>query len=400
MAQQSLQSTIVGSMKNSPVEVARSQFAETFETSDTPTVALAPGRVNLIGEHTDYNDGFVLPMAIDRGVAVAFAQRNDGLLRAHSVDFGETRTAELSKLQLRGVSEWFDYVAAVVWVMRDEGMKPRGLDMVIAGDIPIGAGLSSSAAVEMAVARALNFASTEDWEPVRMATICQRAENEYVGVNCGIMDQFAASACEAGSALLLDCKTLGHSLVPIPSAATFVVMDTGVRRTLATSEYNARRASCEAAVERLRRSNPEVTSLRDVDARALSAAADSMDKTVLDRAMHVVNEIQRPPRMAEALIAADLDSAGMLMNESHASLRDLYEVSCDELDCITAIAREHNGCYGARMTGAGFGGCAIALVAHEHADRFVVDTAEAYSVEAEPTGTMYICRPSAGATIV
>ena len=383
-----------------PVEVARSQFIETFSASGSPTVVLAPGRVNLIGEHTDYNDGFVLPMAIDRGVAVAFSPRDDSVVQVFSVAFGETRSADIAKLRPLGRAEWFDYVAAVVWAMRDVGMKLTGIDMAVAGDVPVGAGLASSAAVEMAVARAMCSAASEAWDPVSMATICQRAETEYVGVNCGIMDQFATSACETGSALLLDCRTLEYSLIPIPPGATFVVMDTGVRRTLAASEYNDRRSSCETAVDVIRRSDSSVFSLRDVDGQLLESAGSSMDETVLRRATHVVSEILRPKLMADALNADDLKLAGKLMNESHASLRDLYEVSCSELDLITSIAREHEGCFGARMTGAGFGGCAIALVAKEQAKLFVAEVGDSYVDAGDVTGAMYICQPSAGAAVV
>ena len=383
-----------------PVDVARFQFAEMFTAAIPPVVALAPGRVNLIGEHTDYNDGYVLPMALDRGVAVAFAPRNDPVLRVCSAVFGETRAADIRELEPSGEAEWFDYVAAVVWAMREEGMGVGGIDVSVAGNVPVGAGLASSAALETAVARAMCHASSIKWDPVRMAGLCQRAENSYVGVNCGIMDQFAASVCAAGSALLLDCQTLEYSFVPIPCEAKFVVMDTGVRRSLITSEYNDRRRSCEAAVAAINRFDPHVHSLRDVDQPTLDSARQSLDAKAFRRAQHVVSEIHRPVQMADALRVGDLGLAGKLMDRSHASLRDLYEVSCPELDYITDLARGHAGCFGARMTGAGFGGCAVALVARDRVRQFVSDIAETYSAGGGKKGAMYVSRPSAGAAII
>ena len=203
-------------MEFTPAEVARTTFADVYDQDVLPNVAVAPGRVNLIGEHTDYNAGFVLPMAINAYVAVAFSARNDNLIRAHSAVFDETREGEIHELQAPGGNGWFDYVAAVAWAMCEAGVGITGVDITVAGNVPVGAGLASSAALEMAVARAISGASRIDWDPVRMASICQHGENSYVGVNCGIMDQFAASVCLAGSALLLDCRTLEHTMVPIP----------------------------------------------------------------------------------------------------------------------------------------------------------------------------------------
>lgn len=387
-------------MSAAPADLACAAFSDVFNHHVVPDVAVAPGRVNLIGEHTDYNSGFVLPMAIDANVAVAFASRADKKIRAHSVAFDETWVGEIHELRAPGGNCWFDYVAAVAWAMREAGFGTTGVDIAIAGDVPVGAGLASSAALEMAVARALVHASRVDWDPVRMASVCQRGENSYVGVNCGIMDQFAASVSAAGSALLLDCRTLEYTIIPIPPEGHIVVMDTGVRRALAKSEYNERRQSCEAAVKVLRRTNPRVRSLRDVDDRSLMAAENSLEKTVFMRATHVVSEIQRPVLMADALRVGNLDLAGRLMDESHVSLGDLYQVSCVELDLITDIARGHDACFGARMTGAGFGGCAVALVARDRAQGFVSDMAEQYRAAGGIDGTFRVCMPSDGASIV
>jgi galactokinase len=387
-------------MEITPQDLARATFPDVFTECECSAVAVAPGRVNLIGEHTDYNNGFVLPMAINAHVAVAFSARTDNAVRAHSAVFEDTWEAAIHELTAPGGTEWFDYVAAVAWAMCDAGSHISGMDMVIAGDVPVGAGLASSAALEMAVARAICHVSSIEWDPVHMAAICQRAENRYVGVNCGIMDQFAASVCTAGSAMLLDCRTLEHRAVPIPSEAAFVIMDTGIRRSLVSSEYNDRRVSCEAAVAVLGQYDPAVRSLRDVDTSTLDAAAEMLDGTLHRRASHVVNEIRRPVQMAESLRAGNLDLAGKLMDESHASLRDLYEVSCGELDFMTNIARNHGACFGARMTGAGFGGCAVALVASDRAHEFVSDIADQYSAACAVQSALYICKPSAGAAIV
>jgi len=284
--------------------------------------------------------------------------------------------------------------------MSDAGMTVSGIDLAIAGDVPVGAGLASSAAFELAVARAISYASGLPWDPKLMARICQRAENAYVGVDCGIMDQFASANCAAGHALLLDCRTLEGTNVPIPTQATFVVMDTGVRRSLAESEYNDRRASCDAAAAVLRKSNPEVLTLRDATAEMLADSGSSIDSKTSRRAAHVINEIARPRQLADALVQGDLGLAGKLMDDSHESLRDLYEVSCPELDLITSIAREHSACHGARMTGAGFGGCAVALVETADAAEFVSSVGKDYAESSEEKGAMYVCDPSAGASVL
>jgi galactokinase len=379
----------------SPADRARAGFAGAFG-SRVAGVAWAPGRVNLIGEHTDYNDGFVLPMAIEHGVSAAFAPRTDSRLRAHSVAFGETREATIDALapdrggarDLRG--HWFAYVAGMVWAMRRAGLALSGFDIAIAGDVPIGAGLSSSAAVEIAVARAACASSSIPWSAPAMARLAQQAENEFVGVSCGIMDQLASAACEDGAALLVDCRSLETRRVPIPSDARVVVMDTGVRRSLAASEYNDRRGACDRAMQAVRTVAPSAQALRDVDAVLLERARGAMDDVAYRRALHVVHEIRRPLEMADALGSGHLAEAGRLMNASHASLRDLYEVSSPELDAIVARAREHRACFGARLTGAGFGGCAVALVASSAVDDF----------RRHVGGATFSSRPAAGAHLL
>jgi galactokinase len=274
------------------------------------------------------------------------------------------------------------------------------LDLVVTGDVPVGAGLSSSAAIEVATARAVAAAADFPWDAKRVAKTAQKAENEYVGMPCGIMDQLAVSACEEGCALLLDCRGLETSAVPIPGDVLIVVMDTGTRRVLVDGAYAERRKSCERAVEALQRHHPSVGALRDVGLDMLERAGDDMSAVELRRARHVVTENQRTLDTAEALATGDLERAGQLMNASHVSLRELYEVSSRELDIITEMARGHADCWGARMTGAGFGGCGVAMVRAEKADAFVSGVEKAYRDETNLPGALYICRPVAGAHLV
>lgn len=377
----------------------RAAFAEVFAGAP-PRVAFAPGRVNLIGEHTDYNDGFVLPMAISRGVAVAFRRRTDRLIRAHSTSLDLTTTLALDDLDSTSRRDWAAYIAGVAWALTTEGLQVPGLDLCVAADLPIGAGLSSSAAIEVAVARAFAAAGGWAWDPVQTARLCQKVENEFVGMQCGVMDQFASAVSEEGCALLLDCRSLRHEPVPIPDSAVVVVMDTGVRRTLTSGAYNERRAACEAAVTAIKAVDPTIRALRDVDAALLERARGRMSDIVLRRARHVVAENLRPVLMAEALRDGDLAAAGTLMNDSHASLRDLFEVSCPELDLLAGIARDHAACFGARMTGAGFGGCAVALVDRAGAEAFAAAIVARYGATSGLPTWAWICKPKAGASLV
>jgi galactokinase len=378
---------------------ATARFAERFPGS-APRVAVAPGRVNLIGEHTDYNDGFVLPMAIGRAAVVVFRARPDRVLRGHSVAFEETRELAVDALSAPGGHDWLSYVAGVLWAFASEGLPVPGLDVVVDGDVPIGAGLSSSAALEMATARALCAATGTTWDPVRMAKLGQKAENRYVGMNCGIMDQFASAACREGHALLLDCRSLETRPVPVPAGTSVVVMDTGARRNLAGSAYNDRRAACERVVAEVAKADARVRALRDVSVEALEAAGPRLDPTDWKRACHVVPENRRPVEMAEALQSGDLARAGRLMNDSHFSLRDLYEVSCEELDLVTELARRQPACLGARTTGAGFGGCAVALVREDAVAGFCDAVLSAYRASVDLPAALYPCRPEAGARLV
>ena len=341
-------------------------------------VAAAPGRVNLIGEHTDYNDGYVLPMALDREILAAAAAREDGTLRVHSADFREEASFKLGALEPGSVKGWAAYVAAVHWALGREGYPLRGADLFIQGDLPRGAGLSSSAALELAVARAACALGGWTWDAAAMARVCQKAENEFVGVRCGIMDQFAAAVGEAGCALFLDCRSLAHESVPIGwTGAEFVVIDSGVSRSLHTSAYNERREECVLAVRELSVRFPGLSSLRDATPEMLRDPA-SENEPWWHRARHVVSENGRVLKAVEALRGGKPAAFGNLMSASHASLRDDYAVSCPELDLLVACALEQPGCFGARLTGAGFGGCTISLVAGEAVPAFAENVTASY----------------------
>ena len=342
-------------------DAARAHFRRVYGVA-AGAVTYAPGRVNLIGDHTDYNEGFVLPMAIGQGVAVAFAPRTDLRVRVYAAAFDAVHEFGIETLAPGLPARWPTYVEAVVWSLQQHAVAVSGLDLAVDGDLPIGAGLASSAALEIAVARAVCASAGVAWDPLPMARAAQRAETEYVGVPCGIMDQLAAAEGRIGQALLVDCRSLDRHAVSLPAGAAVVVIDSGVARALASSAYRDRRRECERAVEAIRTFAPQVRALRDVDVRLLAEADGRLDPTLARRVRHVVDENRRPAAMAHALASADLAAAGQLMNESHRSLRDLYEVSCAELDAVVDAVRRHPACYGARMTGAGFGGCVVALV--------------------------------------
>lgn len=366
-------------------------FAQRFG-SDAPLLARAPGRVNLIGDHTDYNDGFVLPMAIDHEVWIAFRRTGDGRVRLHSLDFADD--AELSLAEPVHARGWSEYVQAIAWAMASRGDALAGWEGVAAGDVPVGAGLSSSAAIELAAARAFAAAAGLPWEPTTMARLAQRGENAWVGVNCGIMDQLISATGVAGHAVLIDCRSLATRPVPIPRELAVVVLDTGTRRGLVDSAYNERRTQCEHAARHF-----GVPALRDVDPATFARRERELDDVTRRRARHVITENARTLAAAEALAAGRLGEAGRLMNESHASLRDDFEVSRRELDEMVRIAAAQPGCHGARMTGAGFGGCAVALVDRTRADAFALATAGAYRREVGGEPAVYVCGAADGASL-
>ncbi len=364
--------------------------------ADAPDLLIrAPGRVNLIGEHTDYNDGFVLPMAIDRAVYLALRPTDSETVSIHLLDFNSDVSFALDDFSKADEMSPAEYVKGVAWALQEAGHALRGFEGVLKGNVPVGAGLSSSAALELTIARAFAALSDIDWNPAQMARLCQTAENQWVGVNSGIMDQMISAAGEAGHALLIDCRSLETTSLPLPAGTAVAILDTGTRRELADSEYNARRQQCETAAQFF-----DVKALRDVTVERFETMADGLDEVVMRRARHVITENNRVQQAMQAMQQNDKRALGKLLNASHASLRDDYDVSSKALDTIVAAAQAHPATYGARMTGAGFGGCAVALIDASQADNFEVFVMERYSERTPHTPAVYICQPSAGAALL
>ena len=358
----------------------------------------APGRVNLIGEHTDYNDGFVMPMAIEFDVRIALRPRSDRRVTLCSSNFDQQVTFGLDDLRHdNGKAPWSEYTRGVAWAMLEKGLPLRGMDAVITGDVPLGAGLSSSAAMEVASAWAFQVASGLHMDPVEMAVLCQKAENEWVGMRCGIMDQFISALGESDHCVLVDCRSLTHEAVPLPPGHSFVICNSMVRRGLVDSAYNERRAQCEEGVRLLQKYLPEIRALRDVTLDDLQAHSKDLPEITYRRCRHVVSEDTRVMQSVEALKGDNAAAFGQLMNASHESLRDDYQVSRAELDTLGAIARAAPGCLGSRLTGAGFGGCTVSLVQTTSVDDFVEHVAEEYARATGLTPDIYVSGAAAGA---
>ena len=380
-------------------------FHETFGGAAAHLVR-APGRVNLLGEHVDYNDGFVLPAAIDRATYIAFSPTGTNLSTLAAVDFNQRASFSPqtipSKTQADGspLPEWAHYPAGVMWSLNEDQLETNGINAVYASDVPRGSGLSSSASVEMAFI--LAWQTISDWTlpPMQRALLGQKAENQYVGVNCGIMDQFASACGVENKLLLLDCRSLDWKTIPLPEDVAIVIADTTVRRKLTSGEYNKRRAACEEAVRLLKQELPHIQSLRDVSVEEFNRLADKLPEEVSKRARHVVEEIERSNQAEVLLKAGNIQHFGELMNQCHASLRDFYEVSSPELNAMASIAQSLDGCYGARLTGAGFGGCTANLVAREKADEFARTLAVRYEAETGLHPEIYITRASNGAELL
>jgi galactokinase len=362
------------------------------------TVVRAPGRVNLIGEHTDYNDGYVLPVAIDRSILMAAAPRLDRQVVLHALDFDQQTEFSLDDIRHDDQHPWSNYQRGVAFFLQERGFELPGMNAVISGDIPVGSGLSSSAAVEVAAAYAWQVLSGFALSRVELALLCQRAENEFVGMKCGIMDQFISALGQGDHALLIDCRTLEHELVKLKSdegsprpRATIVVCDTMKRRGLVDSEYNARRRECEEGVRLLRKYLPGIKALRDVSPAQFERYQEDLPDVVRRRCRHVVYENERVLQSVEALRGEDLATFGRLMNESHVSLRDDYQVSCRELNVMVEVAWQVEGVYGSRLTGAGFGGCTVSLVAEEAVERFRAHVAAEYQAVTGVEPQIYVC---------
>jgi galactokinase len=371
------------------------QFEQRF--GHQPRIFRAPGRVNLIGEHTDYNDGFVMPAAVGFSTFVAVAGRADRKLIIHSQEFPDDCGFDVDHLPGHRPGLWCDYIVGVARILRERGCKFSGLNVLVHGEVPIGAGLSSSAAVE--VASALAFTSLDN-APIplpEIAQLCRRAENEFVGARVGIMDQFVSCMGKAGYALLLDCRSLQYKFVPIPPRARIVVCNTMVKHDLATGAYNQRRAECEEGVRCFAQWQPSVRALRDVTVELLDQYSKDLPATIRKRCSHVILENKRTLDMARALQDGDLNKVGELMRQSHSSLRDLYEVSCRELDIMVESAESLPGFIGGRMTGGGFGGCTVNLVREENAADFAAQIRERYRAATGIDAQIYLCSAEDGA---
>jgi galactokinase len=364
-------------------------FREEFGV-DPDFLTRSPGRVNLIGEHTDYNDGFVLPMAINFSTWIALRPRQDNRVIITALDKNEKMDFDLDKYS-RGNGGWKEYITGVAWALQEAGHKLTGWEGVFSGDVPIGAGLSSSAALELAIARAFALVSDLVWDPVQMALNCQKAENHWVGINSGIMDQMISAIGKENYGLVIDCRSLKTKSVPLPEKTRIIILDTATRRGLLDSAYNERRTQCEAVACHF-----DVKALRDISIDQLEERAGILDLTLYRRAQHVISENQRVLDAVKAMNKGDTASLGKLMNESHTSLRDDFEVSREEMDQIVAIAQTQPGCYGARMTGGGFGGCAVALVAEDQVNEFQDAVIREYREKTGLKAKVYVTLPTNG----
>lgn len=366
-------------------------------------IAQAPGRVNLLGEHVDYNDGFVMPVAIDRATYIAFspAAGPDNCLVA--ADFDQQTCFSLqtiaTKTQTDGspLPEWGLYPAGMCWAIAEAGLATPAINAVFSSNVPRGSGLSSSASVEMAFAIAWQQVGGWSRTPMERARLGQRAENQYVGVSCGIMDQFASACGENNKLLFLDCRSLQYHSLPLPENIALVVADTGVRRKLTTGEYNRRHDACTEAVRLLQAHLPAIQALRDVSPEDFNRLSADLPEEVKKRARHIISEVQRTITAIPLLEKSDMVGFGKLMNECHLSLRDDYEVSIHELDTMVSIAQALPGCYGARLTGAGFGGCTINLVERTQAQQFARLLGQGYQQATGQSPEIYICQASQGA---
>jgi galactokinase len=376
------------------------QFARTYGRSPRWIVA-APGRVNVIGEHTDYNDGFVLPMAIERYAVMAGDKSADGknMIQIRDVSGAEPALIDLSAPVKPGAPKWGNYPRGVIAGCLARGINPGGLDVLLHSTVPLGGGLSSSAALEVCTATLLEAVTGKKMDPVQKALLCQKAEHEFAGVPCGIMDQFISVMGRENHLLLLDCRSRKTELVPMSDPSVqLLIANTNVKHELGSGEYAKRRAQCEAAAKIL-----GVPSLRDATADALENARGKMDGVVYRRAGHVIGEIERTVRAAEGVRATNWPTVGQLMYASHASLRNDYEVSCKELDVVVEIAKTigvKGGVYGCRMTGGGFGGCTVALVKTEAVKTVSEKIAADYKTKTGIEATIFVSRPAAGATVV
>lgn len=364
------------------------------------SVYRAPGRVNLIGEHTDYNDGLVMPAAIGFSCWVGIAPRDDRKLVLFSENYEESCQGDLDELGTRGSGHWADYPLGVAWALQDAGYRLRGVNLYIAGDVPLGAGLSSSAAIEVSTGYSLLSVAHHAIDRTKLALLCQRAENEFVGARVGIMDQFVSCHGRAGHALLIDCRSLEYRSLKLPPKVSLVICNTMVKHKLQAGEYNVRRAECEEAVRKLSEALPGIRSLRDVSWEQLEENRSLLSETLYRRCRHVISENKRVRKVADIFGAGKIEGLREVMAASHESLRDDYEVSCRELDVMVEIAGRQRGVYGARMTGGGFGGCTINFVDVAQVGEFQRRVSAEYESAIGLRPDVYICEASQGAELV
>jgi galactokinase len=363
-----------------------------------PTIFAAPGRVNIIGEHTDYAEGFVMPAAIDFATLAGISPRSDGKIVIYSENYGEERTFDAAALPAKGSKHWSDYPLGVVVILAGEGIKVSGFSLSIWGDVPLGSGLSSSAAIEVATALAVTSLAGVDIPRPKLARLCQRVENEFVGANCGIMDQFISANGAANHALLLDCRDLSFKLAPIPENVALVIANTMVKHSVAGGEYTSRRAQVEEAAAVIGKHRPEVKFLRDATVEDLDKWSSEMSPDAVKRARHVITECTRTVAACDALMKHDLKTLGRLMAEAHTSYSKDFEGSCVEADAMVELAQDLPGLIGARLTGGGFGGCTINLVEREHASEFSKLLGERYKAKIGIEPQIMVCHASNGAS--
>lgn len=388
----------VESTRQELVDKAAGLFRARFNT-DPVCIAAAPGRVNLIGEHTDYNNGYVLPAAINRTIAVAASFRSDRILSIYSHDMHSFIHVPVEELHPLKQNMWANYPIGVAYYLKRSGVTLGGANICIAGNIPQAAGLSSSAALELASAHALLALFGGNLPPIELIKLCRQAENEFVGVSCGIMDQFVSALGKANNAVFLDCDSLKHEYVPLPANVRLLVCDTGVKRELTGSVYNQRKQECFVAVKRLSARYPVAKSLRDVSLSQFQEAEDSLDPVTRKRARHVISENQRVLDSVIALKEGNLSEFGKLMYQSHLSLKLDFEVSCPELDAVVDICAEAEGVHGARMTGAGFGGSAVCLVEEHNVEDVKTRLETEYPQKTGRTPSIQVCSIEDGAAV-
>ncbi|NLM37630.1 MAG: galactokinase [Firmicutes bacterium] len=384
------------------VAMVTEAFAKVFGDTDGLTIVRAPGRVNLIGEHTDYNDGYVFPMAIGYDIVMAARKRPDQLVRIHACDYERMVAFSLAEpIAYDSEEPWSNYPRGVLWALQEAGVKLSGMEIAFLGTIPQGSGLSSSAALEVATAVAVKHLTGFEFTLPELALLCQRAENYFVGMKCGVMDQFISLLGREGYALLIDCRTLAYERIPLELGDyRILVCHSGVKHRLVDSEYNRRRQECESGVQVLAAEFPPVRALRDADLEMLAACRERMAPVIYKRCRHVITENERVLKSVAALKAGDLKRFGELLNQSHDSLQQDYEVSCAEIDLLVTLARKVEGVLGARITGGGFGGCTVNLIHADAIGEFTRRVLPEYHKQTGIEAQVYISTAANGAEIL